>query len=151
MPALYFTGMFEAFKRYLMAQVPLQPAGPAGPAKPVGLGARVAEREGWGSVRAAGRAMFVWHGSLLQWLQSGLPRLQGVVRPATVVTLLSLALSPLYNWLLIFRLGWGLDGAALAVDAVQVRGSSASPASFLDKRKPTSFPPRTRVCFPFLF
>lgn len=42
------------------------------------------------------------------------------MRPATAATLLSLALSPLYNWLLIFRLGWGLDGAVLAVDAVQV-------------------------------
>lgn len=28
--------------------------------------------------------------------------------------------SPVANWLLIYRLGWGLDGAALAVDTVQV-------------------------------
>ncbi len=46
--------------------------------------------------------------------------LQGAVRPATAVTLLALALAPLYNYLLIYRLGWGLDGAALAVDAIQV-------------------------------
>lgn len=46
--------------------------------------------------------------------------LQGAVRPATIVTLGALALSPLYNWLMIFHMGLGLDGAVLAVNAVQV-------------------------------
>jgi hypothetical protein len=43
-----------------------------------------------------------------------------VVRPATAVTLIALALAPAYSWLFIFKLDWRLDGAALAVDAVQV-------------------------------
>jgi Na+-driven multidrug efflux pump len=30
------------------------------------------------------------------------------------------ALSPLYNWLLIFRLRWGLDGAVLALTAAEL-------------------------------
>ena len=63
-PALWCTGMFEAGKRYLMAQ--------------------------------------------------------GVVRPVSAVTLVGLALAPLFAWLLIFRAGLGLDGAALAVDATQL-------------------------------
>jgi MATE family multidrug resistance protein len=42
------------------------------------------------------------------------------VRPATAVTLVALALAPVYSWLFIFKLDWRLDGAALAVDAVQV-------------------------------
>ncbi|EFN53551.1 hypothetical protein CHLNCDRAFT_58521 [Chlorella variabilis] len=45
---------------------------------------------------------------------------QGIVRPGTVVTACGAALSPLYNWLLIVRLGLGLDGAALALLAVQL-------------------------------
>ena len=42
------------------------------------------------------------------------------MRPGTVVTACAAALSPLYNWLLIVRLGLGLDGAALALLAVQL-------------------------------
>ncbi|KAL4443788.1 hypothetical protein ABPG75_011525 [Micractinium tetrahymenae] len=45
---------------------------------------------------------------------------QGVVRPQSVVTLAGLALAPLYSWLFIFRLDWRLDGAAYAVDAIQL-------------------------------
>lgn len=44
---------------------------------------------------------------------------QGIVRPASAVTLVGLALVPLYCWLFIFKLGLGLDGAAIAVDATQ--------------------------------
>ncbi|KAL4855257.1 Protein DETOXIFICATION 1 [Chlorella vulgaris] len=62
-PALWFTGVFEALKRYLMAQE--------------------------------------------------------AVRPATAVTVISLCLAPLYNWLLIYKLGLGLNGAAYAMDAMQ--------------------------------
>ncbi len=42
------------------------------------------------------------------------------MRPATAVVPLALLLSPAYNWLFIVKLGWGLDGAALAMDALQV-------------------------------
>jgi hypothetical protein len=45
---------------------------------------------------------------------------QGVVRPASVVTLVGLALTPLYGWLFVFKLGLALDGAAYTVDATQV-------------------------------
>ncbi|KAL4427911.1 hypothetical protein ABPG75_002000 [Micractinium tetrahymenae] len=62
-PGLWFTGIFEALKRYLMAQE--------------------------------------------------------AVRPATVVTTVALCLAPLYNWLLIFRAGLGLHGAAYAMVALQ--------------------------------
>ncbi|EFN52897.1 hypothetical protein CHLNCDRAFT_26336, partial [Chlorella variabilis] len=49
---------------------------------------------------------------------------QGIVRPAVVVTLISAALTPLYNWLLIITLGLGLDGAALAVVALQLTSAA---------------------------
>ncbi|PSC70154.1 MATE efflux family [Micractinium conductrix] len=62
-PALLFTAIFEAQKRYLMAQE--------------------------------------------------------AVRPATVVTAIALCLSPLYNWILIFKLGCGVYGAAYALDLTQ--------------------------------
>lgn len=42
------------------------------------------------------------------------------MRPATAVTVISLCLAPLYNWLLIYKLGLGLNGAAYAMDAMQV-------------------------------
>ena len=45
---------------------------------------------------------------------------QGVVRPATRVTLVAAAAAPLYNWLLVDRLRLGLDGAALASTALQL-------------------------------
>ncbi|PSC70081.1 MATE efflux family [Micractinium conductrix] len=44
---------------------------------------------------------------------------QEVVRPVTASTVAALAAAPLYNWLLIYRLGWGLHGAAYAMVAVQ--------------------------------
>ena len=73
-----------------------------------------------------------------------LPSRQGVVRPATAVTVLSLGLSPLYNWALIYRLGLGLDGAALAVDAVQVGafhlGLHWQERAGAALREPASFP-----------
>ena len=47
------------------------------------------------------------------------PAPQGVVRPATVAAAAAAALSPLWNWLYIVRLGLGLDGAALAVLSLQ--------------------------------
>lgn len=50
--------------------------------------------------------------------------MQGIVRPAVVVTLISAALTPLYNWLLIITLGLGLDGAALAVVALQLTSAA---------------------------
>ena len=53
---------------------------------------------------------------------------QGIVRPASAVTLVGLALVPLYCWLFIFKLGLGLDGAAIAVDATQVRAAFERPA-----------------------
>lgn len=48
------------------------------------------------------------------------------MRPATYVTVIALTLSPVVNYLLIYHLGGGLDGAALAVDTVQVRRGSAA-------------------------
>lgn len=45
---------------------------------------------------------------------------QGLAKPATAATAVALALAPLANWLLIFRLGLGLRGAALATNAVQL-------------------------------
>ena len=45
---------------------------------------------------------------------------QEAVRPATVVTAIALCLSPLYNWILIFKLGCGVYGAAYALDLTQV-------------------------------
>ena len=51
------------------------------------------------------------------------PWVQNVVRPATAVTLIALALAPIYSWLFIFKLDWRLDGAAIAIDAVQVGGA----------------------------
>lgn len=50
------------------------------------------------------------------------------MRPATVVTVISLCLAPLYNWLLIYKAGLGLYGAAYAMDAMQA-GSSQQPAT----------------------
>ena len=47
---------------------------------------------------------------------------QGVVRPASWVTLAGLALVPLYAYALVFWLDWRLDGAAIAVSATQVGG-----------------------------
>jgi hypothetical protein len=46
--------------------------------------------------------------------------LQEIVAPQFVVTGLSIVVTPLFSYLFIFRLGWGLHGAALAVDVVQV-------------------------------
>jgi MATE family multidrug resistance protein len=40
-----------------------------------------------------------------------------VVTPVTAVSCLALALAPLFNWLFIFRLGGGLDGAVAALVA----------------------------------
>lgn len=45
---------------------------------------------------------------------------QGVVRPATAVTLVGLALSPAYAFFFVFWLDWRLDGAAVAMSATQV-------------------------------
>ena len=45
------------------------------------------------------------------------PAPQGVVRPVTGVSCLAVALAPLFNWLLIFKAGLGLDGAVLATIA----------------------------------
>eukprot|EP00887_Chlorella_sp_A99_P007352 scaffold2.g7352.t1 len=52
-----------------------------------------------------------------------LPRflmVQHCVRPVAACTLLSLLVAPFFNWLFIFKLGLGFNGAAYAVDAVQV-------------------------------
>lgn len=45
---------------------------------------------------------------------------QHCVRPVAACTLLSLLVAPFFNWLFIFKLGLGFNGAAYAVDAVQV-------------------------------
>ncbi|KAI3433740.1 hypothetical protein D9Q98_003547 [Chlorella vulgaris] len=42
---------------------------------------------------------------------------QGVVQPVTAVSCLTLGLAPLFNWLLIFKLGGGIDGAVMAMVA----------------------------------
>ncbi|EFN59041.1 hypothetical protein CHLNCDRAFT_19008 [Chlorella variabilis] len=42
---------------------------------------------------------------------------QGCVQPVTAVCSVALALSPLFNWLLIFKLGLGIDGAVAAMVA----------------------------------
>lgn len=52
-------------------------------------------------------------------LSTSRPPLQGIVRPVTWATFVTAALSPLYNWYFIVRLGLGLEGAALAVVALQ--------------------------------
>ena len=44
---------------------------------------------------------------------------QGVVTPITLVSCTVILLAPVYNWLLIYRFRFGLDGAALAMDASQ--------------------------------
>eukprot|EP00887_Chlorella_sp_A99_P005323 scaffold1.g5323.t1 len=44
----------------------------------------------------------------------------GVVAPTTVVSCAAVGLSPLLNWVLIFKLGLGVDGAVLAMDACQL-------------------------------
>ena len=44
---------------------------------------------------------------------------QRCVRPVAAVTILALLVAPFFNWLFVFRLGLGFDGAAYAVDAVQ--------------------------------
>lgn len=46
--------------------------------------------------------------------------LQGIVKPSTVVACVATALAPVYNWVLIYRLGLGLDGAAWAMNAAQL-------------------------------
>ncbi|PRW56780.1 DETOXIFICATION 16-like [Chlorella sorokiniana] len=45
---------------------------------------------------------------------------QGVVRPATWVTLAGLALSPAYAYYFVFYMDWRLDGAAIGVSATQI-------------------------------
>lgn len=45
---------------------------------------------------------------------------EGVVAPTTVVSCAAVGLSPLLNWVLIFKLGLGVDGAVLAMDACQL-------------------------------
>ncbi len=50
---------------------------------------------------------------------------QGVVRPATGVTLAGLALSPAYAYCFVFWLDWRLDGAAIAMSATQVQWGRA--------------------------
>lgn len=50
------------------------------------------------------------------------------MRPPSVVTLAGLALAPAYSWLLIFRRDLRLDGAALAVVAIQARMQLCSAA-----------------------
>lgn len=45
--------------------------------------------------------------------------LQGVALPQMVSMYVGAALSPLYSWLLVFKLGLGLRGAALGIAAVQ--------------------------------
>ena len=46
---------------------------------------------------------------------------QGEVRIPTVSSVAALVAAPLYNWAFINALGLGLDGAAMAVNAVQVQ------------------------------
>ena len=45
---------------------------------------------------------------------------QGVVRPASFVTLAGLALSPAYAYCFVFWLDWRLDGAAIGMSVTQV-------------------------------
>lgn len=45
---------------------------------------------------------------------------QGVVNPPTAITAVAVAAAAPLNWLLVFRLGWGLDGAVVAADTLQV-------------------------------
>ena len=47
------------------------------------------------------------------------------MRAPTAAMFVACALSPLYNWLFVYRLSWGLTGAAVANDAVQVVPSPA--------------------------
>ena len=44
---------------------------------------------------------------------------QEIVQPPTLSILTAASLAPLYNWLFVLRLGWGLEGAAAANDCVQ--------------------------------
>lgn len=71
--------------------------------------------------------------------------LQEAVRPATVVTVISLSLAPLYNYLLIYRMGLGLYGAAYAMDAMQASGHQHQAASRPGSKPPPSF---LRCCLP---
>ena len=53
--------------------------------------------------------------SIKHYLQS-----KGIVNPPTAVAVLGVFLAPLLNWLLIFRLGLGLDGAVWAMNICQL-------------------------------
>lgn len=61
-------------------------------------------------------------GSTASWVECPALRclpclVQGCVQPVTAVCSVALALSPLFNWLLIFKLGLGIDGAVAAMVA----------------------------------
>lgn len=46
--------------------------------------------------------------------------MQNVVRPSIVSSCVATSLAPIYSYALVFWLGWGLDGAALAMDLAQL-------------------------------
>jgi hypothetical protein len=112
-PALWFTGVFEALKRYLMAQasahrrlLPITwfaacPGPFRSPCGPTILALSSPPR------------------GPPPWPRNAVACAQEAVRPATVVTVISLCMAPLYNWLLIYKAGLGLYGAAYAMDAMQ--------------------------------
>jgi hypothetical protein len=119
-PALWFTGVFEALKRYLMAQasahrrlLPITwfaacPGPFRSPCGPTILALSSPPR------------------GPPPWPRNAVACAQEAVRPATVVTVISLCMAPLYNWLLIYKAGLGLYGAAYAMDAMQVGSRPAA-------------------------
>lgn len=106
-PALLAAGAFECCKRYLMAQV--RARGRAACCVECCTMAccclLAARKELSGPARRAAVA----HAPRVSR-----PTTQGVVRPVTGVSCIAVALAPLFNWLLIFKAGLGLDGAVLA-------------------------------------
>ncbi len=121
-PALLGQGAFEASKRYLLAQVGRCPPRPS----PWAGGPACSNHSCDPPHPLPPRPALLQHTVLAHRLPFLAPTphhcfdMQGVVRPQSAVTLVGLALAPLYSWLFIFRLDWRLDGAAFAVDAIQV-------------------------------
>ncbi|KAL4442008.1 hypothetical protein ABPG77_011269, partial [Micractinium sp. CCAP 211/92] len=121
-PALLGQGAFEASKRYLLAQVGRCPPRPS----PWAGGPACSNHSCDPPHPLPPRPALLQHTVLAHRLPFLAPTphhcfdMQGVVRPQSAVTLVGLALAPLYSWLFIFRLDWRLDGAAFAVDAIQL-------------------------------
>ncbi|KAK9806969.1 hypothetical protein WJX72_008996 [[Myrmecia] bisecta] len=70
----------------------------------------------------AGRYIHFWTPALFlysaEWICQLLLQAQGIVLPALCISAVHLPLTILFNWLFIFKLGFGLNGAAIAMCAL---------------------------------